>query len=144
MPAVDSKTVSVARSVLTTPLAGKIPSPTQARDRDVSSWGPCQHRTFKQAQTTQQTHVQSITKLFGTKIDKSNSGEVCIQDTLPCPLAFDSWPPASHQQIAHGLGHPPEPALTEPPLPGFRVASEPRRKPAGMFLRIRSDICAFF
>ena len=65
MPAVDSKTVPVARSVLTTPLARRIP-PTQARDRDLSSRGPCQHRTFKQAQR------QSITKLFGTQIDKSN------------------------------------------------------------------------
>ena len=44
----------------------------------------------------------------------------------PLPPAFDSWPPASHQQIAHGLGHPPESALTELPLgleslarPGF-------------------------
>ena len=70
MPTVDSKTVPVASSVLTTPLAGTIPPPTPARDRYVSSRGPCQHRTFKQAQTTQQT--QSITKLFGTKIDKTN------------------------------------------------------------------------
>ena len=69
MPTVDSKTVPVASSVLTTPLVGTIP-PTPARDRDVSSRGPCQHRTFKQAQTTQQT--RSITKLFGTKIDKTN------------------------------------------------------------------------
>ena len=61
MPAVDSKTVPVARSVLTTPLARRKP-PTQAHDRDLSSRGPCQHRTFKQAQTIQQT--QSITKLF--------------------------------------------------------------------------------
>ena len=63
IPAVDSKIVPVARSVLTTLLAGTIP-PTPACDRDISSRGPCQHRTFKQAQTTQQT--QSITKLFGT------------------------------------------------------------------------------
>ena len=71
MPAVDSKTVPVGRSVLTTPLAGTIPPPpTPARDKDVSSRGPCQHRTFKQAQATQQT--QSITKLVGTKIDKAN------------------------------------------------------------------------
>ena len=71
MPAVDSKTVPVARNLQTTPLAGTIPlPPTQARDRDVSSRGPCQHRTFKQAQTTQQT--KSITKLFGTKIDNCN------------------------------------------------------------------------
>ena len=69
MPAVDSKTVPVARGVLTTLLARRIPH-TQARDRDLSSRGPCQHRTFKQAQITQQT--QSITKLFGTQIDKSN------------------------------------------------------------------------
>ena len=41
MPAVDSKTVPVARSVLTTTLAGTIPSPTPACDRDVSSRGPC-------------------------------------------------------------------------------------------------------
>ena len=73
MPTVDSKTVPVASSVLTTLLAGTMPPPphpTPARDGDVSSRGPCQHRTFKQAQTTQQT--QSITKLFGTKIDKTN------------------------------------------------------------------------
>ena len=69
MPAVDSKTVTVARGVLTTPLARRIP-PTQACDRDFSSRGPCQHRTFTQAQTTQQT--QSITKLYGTQIDKSD------------------------------------------------------------------------
>ena len=69
MPADDSKTIPVPRSVLTTPLARRIP-PRQARDRDLSSRGPCQHRTFKQAKTTQQT--QSITKLFGTQIDKSN------------------------------------------------------------------------
>ena len=46
MPAVDSKTVPVARSVLTTPLARRKP-PTQARDRDFSSRSPCQQRTFK-------------------------------------------------------------------------------------------------
>ena len=69
MPAVDSKTVTVARAVLTTPLARRIP-PTRARDRDLSSRGPCQHRTFKQAQTTQQT--QPIKKLYGTEIDKSD------------------------------------------------------------------------
>ena len=39
MPAVHSKTVPVARSVLTTPLARRKPS-TQARDRDFSSRGP--------------------------------------------------------------------------------------------------------
>ena len=55
----------------------------------------------------------------------------------PLPPAFDSWPPASHQQIAHGLGHPPEPGLTEPPL---SLESPARWKPAAMFLRIRSDI----
>ena len=65
----DSKTVPVARSVLTTPLARRKP-PTQVLDRHLSSRGPCQPRTFKQAQTTQQ--AQSITKLFGTQIDKSN------------------------------------------------------------------------
>ena len=76
--------------------------------------GPCQHRTFKQAQTTKQT--QSITKLFSTQIDKSNWGEGVRARNHPPPPAFDSWPPASHQQIAHALGHPPEPGLTEPPL----------------------------
>ena len=40
----------------------------------------------------------------------------------PLAPAFGSWPPASHQQIAHAMGHPPEPGLTEPPT-GFRVAS---------------------
>ena len=69
MPTVDSKTFPMARSVLTTPLARRVP-PMQARERDFSSRGPCQQRTFKQAQTTQQT--QSITKLFGTQMAKSN------------------------------------------------------------------------
>ena len=71
MPTVDSKTFPMARSVLTTPLARRVPPPPmQARERDFSSRGQCQHRTFKQAQTTQQT--QSITKLFGTQMAKSN------------------------------------------------------------------------
>ena len=145
MPAVDSKTVPVARSVLTTPLARRTP-PTQARDRDLSSRGPCQHRTFKQAQTTQQT--QSITKLFSTQIDKSNSGQGVRARNPPPPPAFDNWPPASHRQIAHALGHSPEPGLTEPPLglespvrPGFGLRPNPGEKLGGTFLRIRLDIC---
>ena len=56
---------------------------------------PCQHKTFKQAYTTEQT--QSITKLFGTRMGKSNDAEVSVHDTLP--PAFDSWSPASHKQI---------------------------------------------
>ena len=144
MPAVDSKTVPVARSVLTTPLARRTP-PTQARDRDLSSRGPCQHRTFKQAQTTQQT--QSITKLFSTQIDKSNSGQGVRARNPPPPPAFDNWPPASHRQVAHALGHSPEPGLTEPPLglespvrPGFGLRPNPGEKLGGTFLRIRLDI----
>ena len=144
VPAVDSKTVPVARSVLTTPLARRKP-PTQARDRDLSSRGPCQHRTFKQAQTTQQT--QSITKLFSTQIDKSNSGQGVRARNPPPPPAFDNWPPASHRQIAHALGHSPEPGLTEPPLglespvrPGFGLRPNPGEKLGGTFLRIRLDI----
>ena len=144
MPAVDSKTVPVARSVLTTPLARRKP-PTRARDSDFSSRGACQHRTFKHAQTTQQT--QSITKVFGTQVDKSNWGEgVRARNPLP-PPAFDSWPPASQQQITHALGHPPEPGLTEPPLglesparPGFGLRPNPGEKLGGTFLRIRLDI----
>ena len=52
MPAVGSKTVPVAKSDLTTPLARRIPSFHQrmhANDRDVSSRVPYQHRKFKQA-----------------------------------------------------------------------------------------------
>ena len=89
MPAVDSKTVPVARSVLTTPLARRIP-PTQTRDRDLSSRGPCQHRTFKQAQTTQQT--QSITKLFGTQIDKSSKGRCPCKTPSPAPCFWQLAP----------------------------------------------------
>ena len=83
------KTVPVARSVLTTPLARRKP-PMQARDRDLSSRGPCQHRTFKQAQTTQQT--RSITKLFGTQIDKSNWGEGVRARNPPLPLLLTAGP----------------------------------------------------
>ena len=38
-----------------------------------------------------------------------------MQDTHPCPLLLTAGPPPSRQQIAHGLGHPTEPGLTEPP-----------------------------
>ena len=131
MPAVDSKIVTVARAVLTTPLASTIP-PTPASDRDLSSRGPCQHRTFKQAQTTQQT--QSIKKTIWHW-----NWQVWLRRGVrtrhpPLAPAFGSWPPASHQQIAHEMGHPPEAGLTElpPPLglesparPGFGLRPNP-------------------
>ena len=65
----------------------------------------------------------------------------------PLPPAFDNWPPASHQQIAHWLGHSLDPILTEPPWgselparPGFGLCLNPGKNLVGMFLRIRSDI----
>ena len=60
-----------------------------------------------------------------------------MQDTLSCPLLLKADPPASHQQIAHALGHPPEPGLMEPLL-GLESPARPgfERKPAGMFLDI--------
>ena len=53
---------------------------------------------------------------------KSNNGKVYATDTLPSPLLLTAGPLASHQQIVHGLGYSPDPALTEAP-PGFKVAS---------------------
>ena len=58
--------------------------------------------------------------------------------TTSPPPAFDSWPQASHPQIACWLDNAPDPALTKP-SPRFGVTSqaliqalpEPRRKPGG-------------
>ena len=51
------------------------------------------------------------------------------------PPAFDNCPIASHQQIAHGVSHPPEPGLTKSPLglesparPGFGLHPNPGEK----------------
>ena len=61
-------------------------------------------------------------QLFGTK---SLTKGRCAYKTPSTAPAFDSLPPASYQQIAHGLGHPLEPALTEPPL-GLEPSARPR------------------
>ena len=47
-----------------------------------------------------------------------------VKDTLPSPLLLTAGPPVSHQQIAHGLGYLPDPALTEPPL-GLELPARP-------------------
>ena len=74
--------------------------------------------------------------------------EVSVQDTLPSPPpVFDTWTPASQQQIGHWLGHVPGPALTEQPLglellakPGLGLQPNPGKNLASMFLQNRSDI----
>ena len=69
MLAVDPKTVPVARSELTTPLARRRP-PTHARDMsmDLSIHANTEHSS--KVKKTEQT--QSIKKLFTTQMPKSN------------------------------------------------------------------------
>ena len=72
MPAADSKTVPVARSDLTTPWLGKgLPRPVRMHVTGTSPTG-CHVNTehSSKLKTTEQT--QSITKLFGTQMPKSN------------------------------------------------------------------------
>ena len=70
MPAVDSKTVAVARSVLTTPLARRKPPPREyvTGTSPAAGHGNTEHSN----KPKQLNKTQSITKLFGTQIDKSN------------------------------------------------------------------------
>ena len=121
MPAVDSKTVPVVRSVLTTPLAERYPP-----RKHVTGTSPAggHVNTEHSSKPKKLKKTQSMTKLFGTQGVRARH--------LPLPPTFDSWPPASHQQIAHALGHPPEPGLTELPLglesparPGFGLRLNP-------------------
>ena len=64
-----------------------------------------------------------------------------MQETLSLPLLLTAGPLASQQQIAHALGHPPEPGLTESPLglesparPGFGLRPNPGEKAGGNVL----------
>ena len=91
--------------------------------------------------STQHTQ-ESALKFKFTQVH--SNGQVYLSEGVPTrhpqtpPLPdFDSWPLASYQQIAHGLGHPPDLALTESPL-GLESpelsAPEPRRNPGGHVL----------
>ena len=134
MPAVDSKIVTVARGFLTTPLARRIP-PKQARDRDLSSRGSCQHRTFKQAQTAEQT--QSITKLYFTQLTslaegrcpcKTPSPARCFWQLVPCKPPADSpcTGPSTWIRLDGFLPPPPPPlGLESPARPGFGLRPNP-------------------
>ena len=51
--------------------------------------------------TTEQTLALSITKLFGAEMPSLLLSEGVSTRHPPLLPTFDSWPPASHKQIAH-------------------------------------------
>ena len=111
MPAVDSKTFPVARSALTTPLARRVPPHKQVTGTSPAGGHVNTEHSSKLKQLNKHSQLQNYLALKWPSLTR---GGVCTRHP-PLPPAFDSLPPASHQQIAHGLGHSPEPALTEPP-----------------------------
>ena len=104
------------------PWLGQYPPPRQHVTGTSPAGGHVNtEHSSKPKQLNKHSQWQNYLALKLTRLTKR-----CAYKTPSLPPAFDSWPPASHQQIAHGLGHPPESALTELPLgleslarPGF-------------------------
>ena len=144
MPAVDSKTVPVARSVLITPppWLGQYPP----REHVIGTSPPGGHvnteHSSKRKQLNKHSQWQNYLALKLTSLTrgrcahKTPSPALGFWQLAPCkPPAHSPWTGPSTWA---GLDGAPPPGLESPatPVSGWR-------KPAGMFLRIRSDIFYF-